>query len=589
MHSEGMPAGASDPGTASEGWRDNTADLAGTPAGANRLPVLAAEIAQAHAACRRSTVDAIKHAVDAGHRLIEAKQLVRHGDWVPWLHAHVPGISVRTAQRYMAAAERAGKNDTASFFRLRDLARPIRERFGSLDTRRVLILTHSTHAGLTHFTVVDTETWEASGFLCPMRDNAIEWTISASYGAAMPAAWSSRKSMPHRENPWLAGAQPTAGPEQVEVINEIIAEADRRLDAMGFTVQREIFPERRNDPACRRLCHGPALHPRAPGNKADHRHRGRRFRDRGLRCGQALRPDGTRDERPRRPCKHSQPCQPDPRAFVVRGELLSGVDPKRCRRLLHPFHEDDGSITPPTFREVPRRWVVIDFDKVPGPYRFDPRDGELAAIYCRTLLPPPWHRASYWWGLSSSAGFKPGVRIKLAFRLDRPALGRELERHLNGCPIDASTLRAVQPIYVARPILMNVADPIRRRTGIEHGSRGTVTLPELPAEAPTSAAATHSIDARRYYVSGNSEAAACRRLEALCKGIVQAKVGDRHHCLMWAAVRGVELDDALPRTAIAAELIAAARRAGLDDDEADLARQIRNRFKIGIFGAEAAA
>ena len=80
--------------------------------------------------------------------------------------------------------------------------------------------------------------------------------------------------------------------------------------------------------------------------------------------------------------------------------------------------------------------MVIDFDNVPGPYRFDPRDGELAAIYCRTLLPEPWHRCSYWWGLSSSAGFKAGVRIKLAFWLDRPTLGKELERHLKGCPID---------------------------------------------------------------------------------------------------------------------------------------------------------
>jgi hypothetical protein len=150
----------------------------------------------------------------------------------------------------------------------------------------------------------------------------------------------------------------------------------------------------------------------------------------------------------------------DPRRFVLRGEPLAGEGWRR--RLLHT-HEDG---TPPTFREVPRRWVVIDFDDVPGPYRFDPRDGELAAIYCRTLLPECWQRCSYWWGLSSSAGFKPGVRLKLAFWLDRPVLGSELERHLRGCPIDSSTLRAVQPIYVARPILVGVEDPIRQRTGL---------------------------------------------------------------------------------------------------------------------------
>jgi hypothetical protein len=273
----------------------------------------------------------------------------------------------------------------------------------------------------------------------------------------------------------------------------------------------------------------------------------------------------------------------DPRSYVLRGEPLPNVDPRRCRRLL--YTHEDGS--PPTFREVPRRWAVIDFDDAPGPYRFDPRDGELAAIYCRTLLPEPWRRSSYWWGLSSSAGFRSGVRIKLAFWLDRAAIGKELERHLKGSPIDPSTLRAVQPIYVARPILVGVADPIRQRTGVEHDRDDQVALPELPAETSKLAATTHSPLGRRY-VSGSSQDVAQRRLEALCRAVQRAGVGGRHRCLLWAAARAVELDDALPRTAIAAELIAAARRAGLDDHEADLARQVRNGFKIGIFGAEAA-
>ena len=272
----------------------------------------------------------------------------------------------------------------------------------------------------------------------------------------------------------------------------------------------------------------------------------------------------------------------DPQACAIRGEPLLGTNRKRCRRLLYT-HEDG---TPPTFRDVARRWVVIDFDDVPGPYRFDPRDGELAAIYCRTLLPEPWRRSSYWWGLSSSAGFKSGVRIKLAFWLGRPVLGAELERHLKGCPIDASTLRAVQPIYVARPILVNVADPIGRRTGIEHGTNDQVALPELPAVAAPERA-MHSPSGCRY-VSGSSHDVAERRLDALCRAVERAPVGGRHRCLMWAAARAVELDDALPREAIARELIAAARRAQLDDHEADLARQVRNGFKLGIFGAEAA-
>ena len=182
----------------------------------------------------------------------------------------------------------------------------------------------------------------------------------------------------------------------------------------------------------------------------------------------------------------------DPRCFVIRGEPLAGINRERCRRLLYK-HEDG---TPPTFREVPRRWVIIDFDDPPGPYRFDPRDGALAAIYCRSLLPPAWHRCSFWWGLSSSAGFKPGVRIKLAFWLDRAATWRELERILAGCPIDASTLRPVQPIFVARPILVGRrrSDP-RSAAGSRRTIDDAVTLPEPVAE-PAVARAAHSVACR---------------------------------------------------------------------------------------------
>jgi hypothetical protein len=277
----------------------------------------------------------------------------------------------------------------------------------------------------------------------------------------------------------------------------------------------------------------------------------------------------------------------NPRDFVLRGELLPDVDARRCRRLLYEHHEDDGSVTPPTFREVPRCWAIIDFDNVPTQPGIDPRDGGAAAGYCRSLLPEPWTCASCWWGLSSSAGFKPGIRIKLGFWLSRAVLGREVERHLKGCPIDASTLRAVQPIYIARPILVGLPDPIRQRTGALLVGEDAVELSELPQDVPRFTN-THSADGRRY-VSGDDAGCAERRLAGLCEAVERARVGERHRCLIWAAARAIELDDAIPRAAIAAELVAAAQRAGLDDHEADLARQVRNGFRIGIFGSAGAA
>jgi hypothetical protein len=223
--------------------------------------------------------------------------------------------------------------------------------------------------------------------------------------------------------------------------------------------------------------------------------------------------------------------------------------------------------------------VIIDFDDPPGPYRFDPLNGALAGTFCRSLLPPAWQRCSFWWGLSSSAGFRyGGVRLKLAFWVDRPCGWRELEGILAGSPIDFSTLRTVQPIFVARPILVDVADPVRERTGFEEDIHDVVPLPEpVTVSAPESAAVG--------YVSGASASLAEHRLRGMCATVERAAVGGRHRALIWSAAHAIELDDAIPRAVIAAELLAAARRSGLQDD---LERQVRNGFRLGLgLGAEA--
>jgi hypothetical protein len=271
--------------------------------------------------------------------------------------------------------------------------------------------------------------------------------------------------------------------------------------------------------------------------------------------------------------------------FVIRGEPLPGVAWTAALRRLHPDPETGEQ---PTFREVPRRWVLIDIDHLPGPYCFDPLDGELAAEFARTRLPHECRRATCWWQLTSSAGIKPGIHLRLAFWLDRPVDKKFLDRWFGEAPTDRSVFRPVQAIYCARPILRGVPDPVRQRPGLLEDRDDLVRVPELPAEAPQPVRQTHSPDGRRY-VSGSTQDVAERRLDALCRAIERAGVGGRHRCLIWAAARAVELDDALPRETIAQALIAAAQRAGVDDHEADLARQVRNGFKLGIFGTGAAA
>lgn len=69
-------------------------------AGSNSLPDLAARIKAEHEA----TESSVQHAIRAGELLLEAKVLVKHGEWLPWLKQHC-SISERTAQLYMRCAK----------------------------------------------------------------------------------------------------------------------------------------------------------------------------------------------------------------------------------------------------------------------------------------------------------------------------------------------------------------------------------------------------------------------------------------------------------------------------------------------------
>ena len=76
-----------------------------TVIGDNRLAVLASEIRIRHAGVKAAAEVAAAHAIAAGQALIEAKALVAHGQWLPWLDSHC-GFSERTAQLYMRLAEK---------------------------------------------------------------------------------------------------------------------------------------------------------------------------------------------------------------------------------------------------------------------------------------------------------------------------------------------------------------------------------------------------------------------------------------------------------------------------------------------------
>jgi N6-adenosine-specific RNA methylase IME4 len=76
--------------------------------GKNLLTDLAARIRAEHEATAVAMQRGVEHAINAGRLLIEAKQIVHRGDWLPWLRDHCQ-VSERMAQRYMLLARHASE------------------------------------------------------------------------------------------------------------------------------------------------------------------------------------------------------------------------------------------------------------------------------------------------------------------------------------------------------------------------------------------------------------------------------------------------------------------------------------------------
>ncbi len=69
-----------------------------------RLSAIGRRLAAEHKAADQSFHDSLDHARRAGELLAEAKGLLKHGEWIPWLAANFEG-SETTARGYMRVAE----------------------------------------------------------------------------------------------------------------------------------------------------------------------------------------------------------------------------------------------------------------------------------------------------------------------------------------------------------------------------------------------------------------------------------------------------------------------------------------------------
>lgn len=167
--------------------------------------------------------------------------------------------------------------------------------------------------------------------------------------------------------------------------------------------------------------------------------------------------------------------QDQQRAFIIRGEPIEGG------KLLHAIMRR----TKATFRDVPRRSIMLDIDGVLLPPGMEPVSPEALA-YVITLLPSVFHNVTFIAQWSNSAGLKPGViKVHLWFWLSEPLGSAELRtwaKSLGGL-IDPAVFNVVQPHYTARPIFHGIEDPAPVRTLLVKQAKDTVSLVIHPLRA----------------------------------------------------------------------------------------------------------
>jgi hypothetical protein len=112
-----------------------------------KLRELAEKINEHHRAGEQQLASCLEQYKSAGERLIEAKKLVRHGQWEEWLESKV-GISRKTASAYMRLVRRWDEIQDA-----------IVQRAGQLSFREAIrLIEHKEQADLSH---LQTDAFEA--------------------------------------------------------------------------------------------------------------------------------------------------------------------------------------------------------------------------------------------------------------------------------------------------------------------------------------------------------------------------------------------------------------------------------------------
>ncbi len=175
-----------------------------------------------------------------------------------------------------------------------------------------------------------------------------------------------------------------------------------------------------------------------------------------------------------------------PKTCVIRGRLIAGMPDTDVYRLLHDDKEKE---RPATFEEDPNgvRWIMLDFDNVPAPDGLSTSRDRLE--YLVSMLPEPFHDASYHYQWSASAGLDgwDNISAHLWFWLTEPWRDSVLIERMDveGWDVDESPIRTVQPNFTAAPIFIGAEDILAgQRSGLVRKSVDEVHLPPFYRPKP---------------------------------------------------------------------------------------------------------
>ncbi len=185
-----------------------------------------------------------------------------------------------------------------------------------------------------------------------------------------------------------------------------------------------------------------------------------------------------------------------PRVALVKGAIAPGANQNRLRRRCAAgVDERTGECFPAGLSVIPRRWIVLDIEKLPCPPSIDFRDGAALASYVRCLLPSEFKNVACAWQLSGSSGHPSRgdeIRLHVFFMLNQVVFPSAWKSFFAGKKfVDLSAFDNGKLIFTAAPIIHYGKDPIKKHHGLLDGEP-VVAVPKVVIER--SSALTNGAD-----------------------------------------------------------------------------------------------